>query len=77
MHIDFRYVRYADAAEHCGSFAKTAHLLALKQSNRSRRIRHLEEQLGVALFERRMLRLIDMSISVRKLAEVFQKQTSD
>jgi DNA-binding transcriptional LysR family regulator len=39
-------------AERCGSFRKTADLLALKQSNLSRRVRHLEEQLGIALFER-------------------------
>lgn len=35
-------LRYAEAAE----------LLALKQSNLSRRVRHLEEKLGIALFER-------------------------
>ena len=49
--MDFKYLRYADAAEHSGSFAKAVDLLALKQSHLSRRIRHLEEQLGVALFE--------------------------
>ncbi|WP_245283821.1 LysR family transcriptional regulator [Bradyrhizobium sp. URHD0069] len=39
-------------AERCGSFRKAADLLALKQSNLSRRVRDLEEQLGIALFER-------------------------
>lgn len=39
-------------AERCGSFRKAADLLALKQSNLSRRVRHLEEQLGITLFER-------------------------
>ena len=50
--IEIKHLRYAEAAERCGSFRKAADLLALKQSNLSRRIRHLEEQLGVALFER-------------------------
>lgn len=50
--IELKHLRYAEAAERCGSFRKAADLLALKQSNLSRRIRHLEEQLGVALFER-------------------------
>jgi len=50
--IELKHLRYAEAAERCGSFRKAADLLAVKQSNLSRRIRHLEEQLGVALFER-------------------------
>ena len=52
MSIDLKHLRYAEAAERCGSFRKAADLLALKQSNLSRRIRHLEEYLGVVLFER-------------------------
>lgn len=52
MSIELRHLRYAEAAERCGSFRKAADSLALKQSNLSRRIRHLEERLGVALFER-------------------------
>lgn len=52
MTIELKHLRYAEAAERCGSFRKTADLLALKQSNLSRRIRHLEEQLGITLFER-------------------------
>jgi len=50
--IDLKHLRYAEVAERCGSFRKAADVLALKQSNLSRRVRHLEEQLGVALFER-------------------------
>jgi hypothetical protein len=50
--IELKHLRYAEVAERCGSFRKAADLLALKQSNLSRRVRHLEEQLGVALFER-------------------------
>jgi hypothetical protein len=47
-----KHLRYAEVAERCGSFRKAANLLALKQSNHIRRVRHLEEQRGVALFER-------------------------
>jgi DNA-binding transcriptional LysR family regulator len=50
--IELKQLRYADAAERYGSFRKAAVLLGLKQSNLSRRVRHLEEQLGIALFER-------------------------
>lgn len=52
MAIELKHLRYTEVAERCGSFRKAADLLALKQSNLSRRVRHLEEQLGVALFER-------------------------
>jgi DNA-binding transcriptional LysR family regulator len=50
--IELRHLRYAEVAERCGSFRKAADLLALKQSNLSRRVRDLEERLGIALFER-------------------------
>jgi len=50
--IELKHLRYAEVAERCGSFRKAADLLAVKQSNLSRRVRHLEEQLGIALFER-------------------------
>ena len=50
--IELKHLRYAEVAERCGSYRKAAELLALKQSNLSRRVRHLEEQLGVELFER-------------------------
>lgn len=52
MSIDLKHLRYAEAAERCGSFRKAADLLALKQSNLSRRVRALEDQLGIRLFER-------------------------
>jgi DNA-binding transcriptional LysR family regulator len=50
--IELKHLRYAEVAERCGSFRRAAELLAVKQSNLSRGIKHLEEQLGVALFER-------------------------
>ena len=50
--IELKHLRYAEAAARCGSFRKAAESLSLKQSNLSRRIRHLEEVLGVTLFER-------------------------
>lgn len=52
MSIELKHLRYAEAAERCGSFRKAADLLAIKQSNLSRRVRHLEDQLGIELFER-------------------------
>lgn len=52
MTIELKHLRYAEMAERCGSFRKAANLLSLKQSNLSRRVRHLEEQLGIVLFER-------------------------
>jgi len=50
--FDLKHLRYTEAAERLGSFRKAADSLALKQSNLSRRVRHLEEILGVQLFER-------------------------
>jgi hypothetical protein len=47
--IGLKHLRYAEVAERCGSFRKAADLLAIKQSNLSRRVRQLEEQLGIAL----------------------------
>jgi hypothetical protein len=44
--IELKHLQYAEVAERCGSFRKAADLLALKQSNLSRRVRNLEEQLG-------------------------------
>lgn len=52
MWIELKHLRYAEAAERYGSFRRAAESLALKQSNLSRRIRHLEAALGIALFER-------------------------
>jgi hypothetical protein len=56
MPIELKASANAEVAERCGSFRKAADLLALKQSNLSRRVRHLEEQLGVELFERKKWR---------------------
>jgi DNA-binding transcriptional LysR family regulator len=50
--IELKHLRYAEVAERCGSLCKATSFLTLKQSNLSRRVRHLEEQLGIALFER-------------------------
>jgi DNA-binding transcriptional LysR family regulator len=50
--IELKHLRYAEMAERCGSFRKAVDFLSLKQSNLSRRVRHLEEELGVVLFER-------------------------
>lgn len=50
--IELKHLRYAEVAERHGSFRKAADSLALKQSNLSRRIRRLEDELGVTLFER-------------------------
>jgi DNA-binding transcriptional LysR family regulator len=52
MPIDLKQLHYAELAERCGSFRKAADSLSLKQSNVSRRIRSLEDKLGVRLFER-------------------------
>lgn len=52
MSIELRHLRYAEAAARHGSFRKAADALGLKQSNLSRRIRNLEEDLGVRLFIR-------------------------
>ena len=50
--MELKHLRYVEAAERCGSFRKAADLLALKQSNLSRGVRHPEDQLGIAQFER-------------------------
>lgn len=52
MTIELKHLRYAEAADRHGSFRKAADALGLKQSNLSRRIRDLEEDLGVRLFIR-------------------------
>lgn len=52
VRIELKHLRYAEAAERLSSFRKAAEALKLKQSNLSRGIRALEEQLGIALFER-------------------------
>jgi DNA-binding transcriptional LysR family regulator len=52
MAIDLRHLRYAVAAAHHGSFRRAADVLGVKQSSLSRRIRQMEDRLGVAVFER-------------------------
>lgn len=52
MSIELKHLRYADAAERYGSFRKAADSFSLRQSNLSRRVRSLEEDLGIRLFER-------------------------
>jgi DNA-binding transcriptional LysR family regulator len=50
--IELRHIRYVVAASQCGSFRRAAASLGVKQSAISRRIRDLEDQVGVALFLR-------------------------
>lgn len=52
MTIELRHLRYAVAAAQHGSIRRAAASLSLKQSTLSRRIRQVEERLGVVLFER-------------------------
>lgn len=52
MILDPSSLRSVIAAAEQGSFRQAAAALNIKQSALSRRIRHLEEQLGVSLFER-------------------------
>lgn len=52
MAIELRHLRYAVAAAHYGSFRRAAEALGVKQSSLSRRIRQMEDRLGVAVFER-------------------------
>ena len=52
MAIELRHLRYVVAAAHYGSFRRAAEALGVKQSSLSRRIRQMEDRLGVAVFER-------------------------
>ncbi|MER9955242.1 LysR substrate-binding domain-containing protein [Mesorhizobium australicum] len=52
MAIELRHLRYAVAAAHYGSFRRAAEALGVKQSSLSRRIRQMEDRLGVAVFVR-------------------------
>ncbi|TIM31635.1 MAG: LysR family transcriptional regulator [Mesorhizobium sp.] len=52
MAIELRHLRYAVAAAHYGSFRRAAEALGIKQSSLSRRIRQMEDRLGVSVFER-------------------------
>lgn len=50
--MDLRHLRYVLAAVDCGSFRQAAQALGVKQSAISRRVRDLEDEIGVALFIR-------------------------
>jgi DNA-binding transcriptional LysR family regulator len=50
--FDLKQLRYAIAAADHGSFRRAAEALTLKQSTLSRRIRLMEQRVGVQLFER-------------------------
>ncbi|MBR2813009.1 MAG: LysR family transcriptional regulator [Reyranella sp.] len=52
MNLDLSSLRSVLAAAEHGSFRQAATALNIKQSALSRRIRHLEEQIGASLFER-------------------------
>lgn len=52
MNLDLSSLRSVIAAAEHGSFRQAATALNIKQSALSRRIRHLEEQLGASLFKR-------------------------
>jgi DNA-binding transcriptional LysR family regulator len=52
MNLDLGSLRSVVAAAEHGSFRQAAAALNLKQSALSRRVRHLEDQVGVSLFER-------------------------
>ena len=52
MAFDLRQLRYALAAAEYRSFRRAADALHVKESTLSRRVRQMEERLGVALFER-------------------------
>jgi DNA-binding transcriptional LysR family regulator len=49
---DLRYLKYATLAADLGSFRRAAHKLGVSQSEISRRIRALEDRLGIELFVR-------------------------
>jgi DNA-binding transcriptional LysR family regulator len=52
MSIGFKHLLYAEVAKRRGSFREAADTLSLKQANLSRRVRALEDQLGIRLFAR-------------------------
>ncbi|TIN95499.1 MAG: LysR family transcriptional regulator [Mesorhizobium sp.] len=82
MAIELRHLRYAVAAAHYGSFRRAAEALGVKQSSLSRRIRQMEDRLGVAVFERSSsgVRLTDAGTEIlrasRHLVEGLDRMTA-
>ena len=50
--VAFQHLRYAVISAEYGSFRRAAEALLMRQSTLSRRIRQLEESIGVTVFER-------------------------
>ncbi|MBS0277543.1 MAG: LysR family transcriptional regulator, partial [Proteobacteria bacterium] len=80
--IEIRHLRHVIAAADHHSFRKAAEALRLKQSTLSRSIRQMEDQLGVALFERNAAGVrptqagTDLLRAARCLVEDFQMMLS-
>lgn len=50
--LDIRYFHVAEAVAKCGSFRRAAQTLGVDQATVSRRVRSLEDHVGIMLFER-------------------------
>jgi DNA-binding transcriptional LysR family regulator len=50
--VDLQHLRFAVAADECGSLRRAAEKLEVRQSSLSRSIRQLEHLIGIAVFER-------------------------
>ncbi|MPZ33066.1 MAG: LysR family transcriptional regulator [Rhodospirillales bacterium] len=70
MAIELRHLQHTVAASQHGSFRRAAAALHVRQSTLSRRIRQMEEQLGVVLFDRSSggVRLTPAGIRVTRTA---------
>jgi hypothetical protein len=67
--LDFISINYALISGQYGSFNKAAQLLGVRQSAVSRRVKALEERLGLCLFERRGNRIYQTSAGSNFLQE--------
>lgn len=67
--LDFISINYALISGQYGSFNKAAQLLGVRQSAVSRRVKALEERLGLCLFERRGNRIYQTSAGAKFLQE--------